>query len=138
MRGKKLNLNWKETYTKVFLKELNKSTNPAAVTEHMHIWWQNTRNKGTGGLRLTEKGLDVVNEIGLKVYDVAYPPDMPLTPQIIIFLDQFIDCPYYIHPRSIIVTSEKKAVELILFSGDLRKYGIMKAMKRSQELLDQD
>ncbi len=46
---------------------------------------------------------------------------------------KFIDCPYYISPRSIIVTNEKKAVELTLFSGDLRKYGLTKAMSRTVE-----
>jgi hypothetical protein len=59
---------------------------------------------------------------------------MPLTTQVIIFLDQFIDCPYYLTNRSIIVTNEKKAVELTLFSGDLRKYGLTKAMTRSKNL----
>jgi hypothetical protein len=32
--------------------------------------------------------------------------------------------------KGIIVTNEKKALELHLFSGDIRKYGLMKAMKR--------
>ena len=76
---------------------------------------------------------DVINEIDLATYDVPYPKDMPLTTQVIIFLDKFIDCPYYISPRSIIVTNEKKAVELTLFSGDLRKYGLTKAMSRTTE-----
>jgi len=58
---------------------------------------------------------------------------MPLTTQVIIFLDQFIDCPYYLTNRSITVTNEKKAVELSLFSGDLRKYGLVKAMKRQEK-----
>jgi hypothetical protein len=59
---------------------------------------------------------------------------MPITTQVIIFLDQFIDCPYYLDNTAIHVTNEKKAVELTLFSGDLRKYGITKAMKRSENL----
>ena len=99
----------------------------------MPLWWKNTRNKGTGGLRLTDEGMDVVTEIGLATYDIPYPKDMPLTTQVIIFLDQLIDCPYYLTNRSITVTNEKKAVELTLFSGDLRKYGITKAMKRQNK-----
>ena len=39
----------------------------------------------------------------------------------------------YIGNRSIIVTNEKKAVELSLFSGDLRKYGLTKAMSRTKK-----
>lgn len=126
-------MGWKETYTKIFLKELGKSYNDLAVKEFMPIWWQNNRSKDTGGLRLTEAGFDILTEIDLATYDIPYPRDMPLTTQVIIFLDQFIDCPYYLTNRSITVTNEKKAVELTLFAGDLRKYGLTKAMTRSQK-----
>jgi hypothetical protein len=77
--------------------------------------------------------MEIVKEIGLATYDVPYPKDMPLTTQVIIFLDQFIDCPYYLTNRSITVLNEKKAVELTLFSGDLRKYGLTKAMTRQKK-----
>jgi hypothetical protein len=123
----------KETYTKIFLKELGKSAGETAIKEYMPLWWYNTRNKEKGGLRLTEAGFDIVNQIGLQTYDIPYPKDMPLTTQVIIYLDHFIDCPYYLTNRSITVTNEKKAVELTLFSGDLRKYGINKAMSRKDE-----
>lgn len=126
-------MGWKETYTKIFLKELGKSYNDLAVKEFMPLWWQNNRSKDTGGLRLTEAGFDILTEIDLATYDIPYPRDMPLTTQVIIFLDQFIDCPYYLTNRSITVTNEKKAVELTLFAGDLRKYGLTKAMTRSQK-----
>jgi hypothetical protein len=126
-------MNWKETYTKVFLKQLNKSTDPATVKQYMPLWWRNTRSKDTGGLRLTESGYDILMEIGIETYDIPFPPDMPLTTQVIIFLDQFISCPYFITNKGIIVTDQKKAVELTLFSGDVRKYGLTKAMKRSEK-----
>ena len=126
-------MNWKEAYTKIFLKEQGKSANEVTIRESMPLWWKNTRDKGASGLRLTEAGFDLINQIDLATYDVPYPKDMPLTTQVIIFLDKFIDCPYYISPRSIIVTNEKKAVELSLFSGDLRKYGLTKAMSRTVE-----
>lgn len=129
-------MNWKEAYTKIFLKELGQSISEANVKQYMPLWWQNTRNKDTGGLRLTETGYEMLQEIGLATYDVPYPKDMPLTTQVIIFLDQFIDCPYYLTNRSITVTNEKKAVELTLFSGDLRKYGIIKAMRRQHNDVD--
>ena len=102
----------------------------------MPLWWKNTREKNVGGLRLTDQGYDIIKEIGLTTYDIPYPKDMPLTTQVIIFLDKFIDCPYYLTNRSITVTNEKKAVELTLFSGDLRKYGLTKAMNRSNKNAD--
>jgi len=123
-------MNWKETYTKIFLKQLNRSTDSATVKQFTPLWWQNNRSKDTGGLRLTEKGYDIIKEIGIETYDIPYPPDMPVTAQVIIFLDQFINCPYFLTNRSIVVTNERKAVELTLFSGDVRKYGLTKAMKR--------
>lgn len=126
-------MNWKETYTKIFLKELGKAISETNVKEYMPLWWQNTRNKGTGGLRLTDRGYEVLTQIELATYDIPYPKEMPITTQVIIFLDQFIDCPYYLTNRSITVTNEKKAVELTMFSGDIRKYGLTKAMTRSKK-----
>lgn len=126
-------MNWKETYTKIFLKELNIAVSEANIKQYMPMWWQNTRSKDSGGLRLTEAGFDTVNQIGIETYDIPYPKDMPLTTQVIIFLDKFIDCPYYLTNRSITVTNQKKAVELTLFAGDLRKYGLTKAMSRKDK-----
>lgn len=124
----------KEAYTKIFLKQSGMAISDANVKEYMHLWWQNTREKATGGLRLTERGFEFIEEeLNLSVYEVPYPKDMPMTTQIIIFLDQFIDCPYFLTNHGIWVTNEKKALELHLFSGDLRKYGLTKAMKRQEK-----
>lgn len=127
-------MNWKEVYTKIFLKELGESTSTNNVTIHLPLWWKNTRDKGEGGLRLTEEGWDVVQNIQITNYEIPFPLDMPITTQIIIWLDKFIDCPYYLTQRAVYVLNEKKAVELTLFSGDIRKYGLAKALKRSENL----
>lgn len=127
-------MNWKDTYTKVFLKQLDKSINEVTLKEFKPLWWQNTRSKDQGGLRLTDEGLRmIIEDIKLSTYDVPYPADFELTTQTIIFLDQFIDCPYYMGRRGITVLDEKKALELHLFSGDIRKYGLTKAMKRQEK-----
>jgi hypothetical protein len=123
----------KVVYTKLFLRELGQSISEQNVKAMLPLWWYNTREKEVGGLRLTDDGFDVVNKIDIQTYDIPYPRDMPMTTQVIIYLDQFIDCPYYLTNRSITVTNEKKAVELTLFSGDLRKYGLTKAMKRHED-----
>lgn len=119
-------------YTRLFLKELGMPITDESVKEYLPLWWQNTREKQQGGLRLTETGLDIVSKIDLATYDIPFPHDMPMTTQVIIYLDKFIDCPYYMNKTSITVTNERKAVELALFSGDLRKYGIAKAMSRER------
>jgi hypothetical protein len=124
----------KEAYTKIFLKQSGKTITDATVKEYMPLWWQNTREKASGGLRLTERGFEFIQEeLQLTVYEIPYPKDMPMTTQVIIFLDQFIDCPYFLTNHGIWVTNEKKALELHLFSGDLRKYGLTKAMKRQEK-----
>ena len=124
-------MNWKDTYTKIFLNQLGKTSNDITVKEYFPLWWKNTRENG--GLRLTDEGFDILTEIELATYEVPFPKDMPITTQVIIFLDKFIDCPYYLTNRAIHVTSEKKAMELHLFSGDLRKYGLTKAMNRQDK-----
>ena len=127
-------MNLKEAYTKIFLKQANKSINDVAVKECMPRWWQNTRSKDTGGLRLTDEGIDFIkNELEIATYDVPFPRDFTLTTNVIIWLDQFIDCPYWLGNGGLVVTNEKKAVELHLFSGDCRKYGLTKAMNRQKK-----
>jgi len=124
-------MNWKETYTKIFLKQSGKSINEITMKEYMPIWWQNTRTKDEGGLRLTDEGFRfITEELDLQTYAVPYPPNFELTTQTVIFLDKFITCPYYMGKKGIVVTDEKKALELHLFSGDIRKYGLTKALKR--------
>ena len=66
-------MNWKETYTKVFLKQLQKSTDTATVKQYMPLWWRNTRNKSAGGLRLTETGYEILMNIGIETYDIPFP-----------------------------------------------------------------
>jgi hypothetical protein len=127
-------MNWKETYTKIFLKQAGKAVTEATLKEYMPIWWQNTRTKSEGGLRLTDEGYRFISEdLQLSTYDIPYPKDFELTTQTVIFLDKFINCPYYMGRKSIIVTDEKKALELHLFSGDIRKYGLNKALKRQEK-----
>jgi len=127
-------MNWKETYTKIFLKQAGIAVSEVTLKEYLPMWWQNTRNKSEGGLRLTDEGLRfIIEDLELTTYDIPYPKDFEITTQVIIFLDKFINCPYYMGRKGITVTDEKKALELHLFSGDIRKYGLTKAMKRQKK-----
>lgn len=121
----------KDTFTRIFLKEAGYSVNPASIKEYTYKWWQNTRNKSSGGLRLTDEGLRFLQEdIKLSTYHIPYPVDLDVTTNVLIWLDNFIDCPYHLSPKGITVTNEKKSFELHLFAGDVRKYGINKALHR--------
>ena len=129
-------MNWKETYTKIFLKNANIAIGENTLKEYMPMWWKNSRSKNFGGLRLTDEGITFIKEkLQLQTYDVPFPNDFNLTTQVIIFLDKYLDTPYYLADDGVIVTNEKKAMELMLFSGDIRKYGLNKALYRleSQE-----
>ena len=124
-------MNWKETYTKVFLKQKDIAISEVTMKQYMSKWWQNTRVKDEGGLRLTDEGYEFIrNELDLATYQIPFPKDFKLTTNTIIWLDQFIACPYYLFQSSIVVTDERKAMELHLFSGDITKYGLTKAMNR--------
>jgi hypothetical protein len=126
-------MNWKETYTKIFLKQADIAVTDTNIKQYMPVWWQNTRAKLEGGLRLTNEGFDfIIEKLDLQTYEVPFPKDFKMTTQTVIFLDKFITCPYYLTNNSIIVTDEKKAMELHLFSGDLKKYGLTKAINRQE------
>jgi len=126
-------MNWKEIYIKIFLKESGKSVNESTMQEFMPVWWQNNRSKDKGGLRLTDSGMEfVTSEIELTTYEVPFPKDFTMTSNTLVWLDEFIDCPYWIGRHGMIVTNEKKALELHLFSGDVKKYGINKALNRQK------
>ncbi len=124
----------KETFTKIFLKEANKSIDSANIKLHLHKWWQSHRNKNSGGLRLTEEGLDFLsNELQIKSYTVPFTEAIDLSPQVIIFFDRHMDCPYFLTNSAIIVFSERKSFELYMFSDDIRKFGLVKAMNRQNQ-----
>ena len=83
--------------------------------------WRRDQNKH---FRLTDQGFDYFkNTAQIKFYDIRFPADLVLTNKMVIDLDKFIDCPYYLTSNSIMLTSEKAALQLILFDGDLSKFG---------------
>ncbi len=124
----------KETYTKVFLKQAEIAISDVTIKEYMSKLWQNIRVKDQGGLRLTDAGIEFLKDkLELATYEIPFPKDFELTTNTIIWLDQFIDCPYWLCKYSIEVTDEKKALELHLFSGDVKKYGLTKALNRQKK-----
>ena len=126
-------MNWKETYTKVFLKQSDIAITEANVKEYMSVWWQNTRSKEVGGLRLTDKGfLHLTEKLDIQSYDVPFPDDFTLTTSTLIWLDQFIDCPYWLG-RDLLRYGRKESTPTASFRGDVKKYGLTKALKRTEE-----
>ena len=121
----------KETYTKIFLTQKERSVDAANVKLHLYKWWQSHRNKTEGGLRLSEDGFNfLTTELELKSYTIPFTDPIDLSPQVIIFFDRHMDCPYFLTNSAITVFSEKKSFELYMFSDDIRRYGLVKAMNK--------
>lgn len=129
----------KHTYTALFLKAAGIETSEENIKKNRSIWWWNIRSKSNGGLRLTDQGINFVkDQASIKTYSIELNKDFAVTPQILVWLDQFIDSPFYINKRTITVLKEKAAFELYLFSGDIRKMGYNKALAKrlSQESIN--
>jgi hypothetical protein len=124
------------TYTKIFLNSSKLSTDDANIKKYSSDWWYNTRDKKEGGLRLTEAGRDFLkNNLELTLFRIKFPPDVNIyKTNILIHLDNFITCPYYLTKKYIEVTDDRKAMEISLFSGDIERYGLIKAIERQKNI----
>ncbi len=120
----------KDTYTAVILKSKKEAVDQETLKKMRSVIWYNVREKSEGGLRLTDEGIKLVDEADIKTYKINLPDEFKITPQILIWLDQFIDSPFYLTKKYIIVLKEKAAFELYLFSGDVRKMGYSKALSK--------
>lgn len=123
----------KEFYNQIFL-EAAKETEITDLNKFEKEIWFNLRNKVEGGLRLTDIGLEYIREKSdIKTYQIDIPKEIKFTPQVLLWLDKFIDTPYHLHKHTISVLSEKTAFELYLFSGDVKKLGQTKAIAKRFE-----
>ena len=126
----------KDQYSQAFLKAAEQDCTEGKALKYRSHWWYNVRTKESGGLRLTDEGIQFVHEHAkLKTYNIKFPKTVRITPQILIWLDQFIRSPYHITNKDITVLTETAAFELYLFSGDVQKMGYSKALAKrfSQE-----
>ena len=132
----------RDTLTKIFLQQWGKSTDEVNMKLFSRKWWQSTRVNKQTAFRLSDEGYEfLIKELDLKDYEIPFTEPLELSPQTIVFLERYIDCPYYLTTQSITVFSERKSFELYLFSDDIRKFGLVKAMsEREKELakLDKD
>lgn len=126
----------RDALTKIFIQQWGKSIDDANVAMYTRTWWQSSKAKS---FRLSDKGYEfLISELDLKEYEIPFTEPIELSPQTIIFLERYIDCPYYLTTQSITVFSEKKSFELYLFSDDIRKFGLIKAMNERQKDIDNE
>lgn len=103
--------------------------------DHMYrAWWANWRSGEDRRFRLTDQGYSYFRDrADIKFYDIRFPMKFVLTNKMVIDLDRFIDCPYYIDQTGIKVTGEKTALQLVLFDGDLSKFGYAKRATQARK-----
>ena len=130
----------RDALTKIFLQQWGKSIDETNVKLFSRKWWQSTRAGKQTNFRLSDDGYDfLVKELDLREYEVPFTEPIELSPQTIIFMERYVDCPYYLTNMSITVFSERKGFELMLFSDDIRKFGLLKAMnERDKDLAKLD
>jgi hypothetical protein len=120
----------RDTLTKIFLDQWGKCTDDTNVKLFSRKWWQSSRVGKQTAYRLSDDGYEFLkNTLELKAYEVPFTDTIEISPQTIVFLERYMDCPYYLTYKSITVFSERKCVELYFFSDDIRRYGLAKAMK---------
>jgi hypothetical protein len=124
----------KTAYTRTFMQLLEQPIHDETVKTNYYTWWQNVRESYQArSLRLTKSGLEVINKSDIKIYTIKFPDKIVFTPQTYLWLDEFVDCPYYVDKKQIHVTMEKMALQLMMFSGDITKYGLARAMSKAED-----
>jgi hypothetical protein len=121
----------KRELTKKFMDQLSLPADNKTFQKQHKLWWMNPRSSHPNSYRLTDVGFKMLNEqLDMKSYNIKVPEDTVWTNSLILNLDKYMESPYYIDRKSIIVFREKTAVELILFGGDVQKYGLAKVMSQ--------
>ena len=128
----------KTAYTRTFMGLLEQPIHDESVKTNYYSWWQNVRESYQArSLRLTKLGLETVKKLDIKTYDIAFPDKIIFTPQTYLWLDEYVDCPYFVDKKKVIVTMEKMALQLMMFAGDITKYGLARAMSKADEKKDE-
>ena len=124
----------KTAYTRTFMELLEQPIHDETIKNNYYGWWQNVRESYQArSLRLTKMGLEMLNKLDIKTYEIKFPAKVIFTPQTYLWLDEFVDCPYYVDKKKIMVSTEKMALQLMLFAGDITKYGLARAMSKMDE-----
>lgn len=132
-------MNPKFEITKKVLESQGIAADEKRIKETILTWWVNPRTKSKGGLRLTEQGFSCFKQADIKYYEIKFDETIFFNNELIIWIDQNLDCPFYITNKKIWVFGERTAVQLVLFSGNIQKF--QRAQKRfleKQKCLDRE
>jgi hypothetical protein len=122
-------MNQKLDITKYLAEQWGLDTDQKSLKQLNTLWWQNPRNKIKGGLRFTDEGFSRASA-HLKYHKVNIDDGIDYNSQLIIRLDNLIDCPWYLSTDYIFLFDEKIAVQMILFSGNIARFTDAKVKNR--------
>jgi hypothetical protein len=120
-------MNLKIEVTKYVASQLGLETTENNLRLLKRKWWASTRIKDEGGLQLTEEGFMALHQADIKFHKITMENDIVFTNQKIIWLDNFITCPWFLANSHIFVFTESMAIQLVLFSGNIEKFLYSKA-----------
>ncbi len=124
----------KTAYTRTFMQLLNHPGHEEKLKTYYYTWWQNVRESYQArSLRMTKPGLEILKKLEIKTYSIKFPDKIIFTPQTFLWLDEFVDCPYFVDKKQIVVSMERMALQLMMFAGDVTKYGLARAMSKLDE-----
>lgn len=113
------------------LEILNPSCNKEDFDKALREWWMSSRIKPQGGLRLTPAGYSAMVKAGLTEYRIQFEKPFNETPgRVAIWMDQLIDCPFYFSEKELRLFGEHMAIQLVLFYGNILKFGHAKKRKQ--------
>jgi len=115
--------------TKYIAEQSGLTTDQKSLRKLNTLWWQNPRQKVKGGLRLTDEGFARATAF-IKSHKVDIDDGIDYNNQLIIRLDNLIECPWYINNKHIFLFDEKIAVQMILFSGNIARFTAAKVKNR--------
>lgn len=118
--------NLKTEITKYIATQYGLPTDDKSLKKNISQWWYNPRDKAKGGLRLTDEGFARLTA-HITSYPVMFREPLDYTNQLVLRLDNFINCPWYLDKRHLYVFDDKMAVQLILFEGNLTRFSSAKA-----------
>jgi len=119
-------MNQKINITKYIAEQENLPVDEKSIRKFVAAWWQNPRKKETGGLKLTDEGFARLTKY-VKAHKVRFEDEIDYTNQLILRLDNFITCPWYLTRKEVFVFNDKMAVQLVLFSGNIARFSTAKA-----------
>ena len=125
-------MNLKLKITKIVAEQLNFPVDDKSIDKLRQTIWVNPRLKKKGGLGLTDQGYESLLKADIKCHRVVFEDPMFLSNALLLWIDNNIDCPFYLTSKEIYLFGERMAIQLILFSGNLEK--LQRAHKRSAEM----